>query len=176
MTSPVSLRVGTPADAERLAEFARRNFADTFGPDNTPEDLELHLSYTYSPELQRRELSNPRFATMLAEAEGKIAGYAQLRDAPVPASVTTAKPIELLRFYVDRAWHGQGVARLLMNEVVATARARGAESIWLCVWQKNPRAIAFYAREGFLPVGTQDFLLGTDVQLDWVMARVLGST
>ncbi len=176
MTSPVSLRVGTPADAEQLAEFARRNFADAFGPQNTPDDIELHLSYTYGPELQRRELGNPRFATMLAEAEGKFAGYAQLRDATPPASVTTARPIELLRFYVDRAWHGQGVAKLLMNQVVATAQERGAESIWLCVWQKNPRAIAFYSREGFLTVGTQDFLLGTDVQLDWVMVRVLRST
>jgi len=174
MTPPVTLRSASPADATQLAEFARRNFAETFGPSNTPEDLELHLSYTYSPDIQRRELSNPRFTTILAESEGKLAGYAQLRETKAPASVTSGEPIELLRFYVDRPWQGRGVARLLMEAVFAAARGRGAGSVWLCVWQENPRAIAFYEREGFLRVGTQDFLLGTDVQLDWVMARDIG--
>lgn len=174
MTPPVTLRSATPDDAAELAAFARRVFAETFGPANRPEDLELHLSYTYSPALQWRELSSPRFATILAESEGRLAGYAQLHEAPAPASVTRPHPIELLRFYVDSPWHGRGVARLLMEAVFATARARGATSVWLCVWQQNPRAIAFYAREGFLTVGTQQFLLGTDVQLDWVMMRELG--
>ena len=169
----ITLRSATPADAEPLSEFARRAFAETFGPVNTPGDIALHLSYTYSPELQRRELNNPRFTTLLAEVEGKLAGYAQLREGPPPASVTTPRPIEVLRFYVGSAWHGRGVARQLMEAAFATARARGAESIWLCVWQQNARAIAFYSREGFRTVGSQDFLLGTDVQLDWVMARVL---
>jgi diamine N-acetyltransferase len=171
MTPPVTLRSATPADAAELAEFARRCFAETFGPSNTPEDLALHLSYTYSPELQRRELSNPRFATILAESEGKLAGYGQLRETPAPASVTSPNPIELLRFYVDSSWHGRGVARLLMEAVFAMARSRGAASVWLAVWQENPRAIAFYSKQGFRTVGSQEFLLGTDVQLDWVMAR-----
>lgn len=176
MTPAVTLRGATPDDAVKLSEFARRNFAETFGPDNSAEDLALPLSYTYSPELQRRELSNPRFATLLAEVAGELAGYGQLHEVTPHASVTTPKPIELLRFYVDRAWHGQGVAGSLMEAVFTTARTRGAESVWLSVWQRNPRAIAFYHRQGFVTVGTQTFVLGTDRQLDWVMARALGST
>jgi ribosomal protein S18 acetylase RimI-like enzyme len=173
MLPAVTLRSATPADATQLSEFARRNFAETFGPANSPEDLALHLAHTYAPELQRRELGNPRFTTVLAEVEGKLAGYAQLRDVTPPASVTTTKPIELLRFYVERTWHGHGVAGILMEAVLRAAQARGAESIWLCVWQQNPRAIAFYTRQGFVSVGTQTFVLGTDPQLDWVMARPL---
>jgi ribosomal protein S18 acetylase RimI-like enzyme len=45
--------------------------------------------------------------------------------------------------------------------------------VWLCVWQENPRAIAFYGKQGFITVGSQIFILGTDRQLDWVMARPL---
>lgn len=174
MAPPVILlRGATPEDAARLSEFARRVFAETFGPANTPEDLALHLAHTYAPELQQRELSNPRFATMLVEVEGQLAGYAQLHEIAPPASVTTPKPIELLRFYVDRLWHGQGIAGRLMEAALQMARTRGAETVWLAVWQKNPRAIAFYTRQGFVTVGTQTFILGTDHQLDWVMARPL---
>lgn len=173
MTPAVRLRRATPQDALRLSEFASRMFAETFAASNTPEDLELHLAHTYHPDLQRRELSDPRYATVLAEVDGALAGYAQLREVPAPGAVTTPRPIELLRFYVDRVWHGRGIAGSLMEAIFAAARERGAESVWLCVWQQNLRAIAFYNRQGFVAVGTQNFVLGTDHQLDWVMARGL---
>jgi ribosomal protein S18 acetylase RimI-like enzyme len=41
------------------------------------------------------------------------------------------------------------------------------------VWEKNPRAIAFYEKKGFRKVGRQTFLLGKDVQHDLVMALSL---
>lgn len=173
MTPVLTIRKGTPEDAKQLTEFARRAFAETFGPANTAEDLALHLSRTYAPELQRRELLDPHFATILALSEGNLAGYAQLRDFPAPESVTMPGPIELLRFYVDKAWHGQGVAQALMDAVFATARERGNGSVWLCVWQENPRAISFYGHQGFATVGAQSFILGTDHQMDWVMARTV---
>jgi len=43
--------------------------------------------------------------------------------------------------------------------------------LWLDVWERNSRAIAFYRKWGFVKVGTQDFRLGEDVQHDLLMAR-----
>ena len=79
--------------------------------------------------------------------------------------------MEIQRFYVDHAWHGQGVARQLMAACVATARARGGATVWLGVWERNARAIRFYTKHGFTDVGTHDFLLGSDRQTDRVMSR-----
>jgi ribosomal protein S18 acetylase RimI-like enzyme len=45
----------------------------------------------------------------------------------------------------------------------------GARTIWLGVWERNARAIAFYHKQGFVQAGTQRFLLGDDLQTDWVM-------
>jgi ribosomal protein S18 acetylase RimI-like enzyme len=39
--------------------------------------------------------------------------------------------------------------------------------------ERNPRAIAFYRRIGFVEQGEQRFLLGTDLQRDLVLARPL---
>jgi RimJ/RimL family protein N-acetyltransferase len=39
------------------------------------------------------------------------------------------------------------------------------------VWEHNPRAQAFYAKCGFVQAGTKPFVVGTDVQNDWVMLR-----
>jgi ribosomal protein S18 acetylase RimI-like enzyme len=41
----------------------------------------------------------------------------------------------------------------------------------LGVWEHNPRALAFYKRWGFEIVGRQAFLLGQDLQQDFVMVR-----
>lgn len=171
--TPASIRVGTPADAARLAAFGRKTFSETFGPDNTAEDLRLHLDRTFSPDKQAAELADPEWTTLLQECDGELAGYAQVRMHDSPASVTTPAPIELLRFYVDAKWHGQGLAAQLMKAVFEAAATHGARSVWLCVWQENPRAIAFYGKQGFITVGSQVFILGTDRQLDWVMARPL---
>ena len=51
------------------------------------------------------------------------------------------------------------------------AASRGREWVWLGVWERNARAIAFYARWGFIDVGAQPFQLGADRQTDRIMAR-----
>ena len=81
-----------------------------------------------------------------------------------------------MRFYVDKAHHGRGIAQTLMQEAVATARKLGATTVWLGVWERNLRAIAFYVKCGFQDVGSQPFLVGSDLQTDRVMARVISSS
>ena len=68
---------------------------------------------------------------------------------------------------------GQGVAQTLMAAAVETARSGGARTLWLGVWERNERAIAFYRKSGFEDAGTQTFVLGTDHQRDFVLARPL---
>ena len=53
------------------------------------------------------------------------------------------------------------------------AAIRGAQTLWLGVWERNPRALAFYGKCGFVDVGEHVFLFGTDPQTDRVMARAL---
>ena len=170
---PVSIRLAGPADSAAVAAFGERSFREAFGPDNRPEDMDAYCAATYAVERQRRELAAPDRLTLLAEMEGTLAGYAQLRDGPAPACISGPDPIEILRFYVASRWHGQGIARSLMTETLARARAMGRGTIWLAVWERNPRAIAFYAKVGFRKVGTQPFRLGRDVQTDQVMMRGL---
>ena len=170
-----SIRLAAVGDAARLAAFAERTFRETFGPDNRPEDLELYLAGTYGPALQQAEIQDPSTVTLLAEVAGALAAFAQLGPGRVPACVRGPAPIEIRRFYVDRAWQGRGLARQLMAAVLAAAEERSARTAWLAVWERNARAIAFYRRAGFEVTGEQPFTLGTDRQRDLVMARTIGS-
>ncbi len=60
-----------------------------------------------------------------------------------------------------------------MDAAIESARASGAQTLWLGVWERNLRALAFYAKYGFVRVGEHTFTLGTDAQTDWVLARPL---
>lgn len=167
----VVTRRATVADAAALAEMGARTFADTFAADNRPEDMAAHLAATFSVARQSAELDDPAYVTLFAEIDGATAGFAQVRRHPAPTCVTGPAPIEVHRFYVERAWHGRGVAAALMAECLAVVREMHGGTAWLSVWERNPRAIAFYAKQGFVQAGTTEFWVGPDCQTDYVMTR-----
>jgi ribosomal protein S18 acetylase RimI-like enzyme len=170
---PVAIRHAVPADAYALAALAARTFHDTFAADNDPAEMARHLTSAYGEAQQGREIADATITTLLAHVDGDLAGYAQLRTGHAPAGVPPDAPIELWRFYVDRTWHGRGVAQALMQQVGECARATGARTLWLGVWERNPRAQAFYRKSGFTDVGTHVFMLGTEAQTDRLFARAL---
>ncbi len=169
----MTIRRGVASDAPVLAALDRDTFFDTFAATNDATDMALHLERAYGIPQQTAELTDPGIVTLIAEEEGQAVAYAQLREGHVPECATGANPIEIWRFYVVRAWHGRGIAQALMDRVRTEAVARGAGALWLGVWERNPRAQAFYGKYGFVDVGEHVFLFGTDPQTDRVMEATL---
>lgn len=153
--------------------LARETFVETYGALNRPEDTEHHLQTFFTFEQHERELSDRRTAVFMAEAGPEPIGFAQLEPLTPPACVADRTALALRRLYVRRAWHGQGVARPLLVAVLDAARKAGAASLWLSVWEHNPRAIAFYRQAGFSCTGTMDFVVGSEVQNDLVFSLPL---
>ncbi len=162
--------IATDADARLLANLGARLFADPFGAMNDPDDLRLFLANTYSPDRQLAELRDARRAVWIAESQGEPLGYAMLRRDSRSSCVDAQQPAELQRIYADRSWHGRGVGKPLLDACIEQARAWKCDAVWLGVWERNPRAIAFYEKWGFRRAGEQRFLVGTDSQRDQVMA------
>jgi ribosomal protein S18 acetylase RimI-like enzyme len=80
---------------------------------------------------------------------------------------------EIPRFYVDARFHGRGLAHDLMALAIQRAAAAGVATLWLGVWEHNPKALAFYRKWGFEVVGDHGFALGDDPQGDLPMCRAL---
>jgi diamine N-acetyltransferase len=166
----MNARDATPADASALAEFGARTFYEAFAADNTAEDMARHLASAWSAERQLREIDDPDIDTLiLADGAGRWTAFAQLRANQVSDGVPPEGSVELWRFYVDKPWHGTGVAGALMEAGKARARRRGANTLWLGVWERNARAQAFYRKHGFEKVGAKTFVVGSDPQTDDVL-------
>lgn len=164
------VRRAVPGDAAALATLGARVFRDTFlpVPTNRPEDVESYIAATYGAEQQGREIVDPGIVTLVAAEHDELIAFAQIRRAP-----SEFGDVELARFYVDRTFHGRGIAQALMQECLAAARALGGETFWLGVWERNDRAQAFYRKFGFRKTGTHSFLMGSDLQTDDVLSMTL---
>ncbi len=167
----VRIHPAIATDAALLAELGGRLFEQAFGAANDPENMRLYLAGAFGESLQRAELVDPsRDAWIARDASGAAVGYAMMRRGPGGDGVRFERPAEVQRIYVDQAWHGHGVGSALMSACIERARDQRCDGAWLCVWNENPRAIAFYERVGFRVVGATTFTLGRDVQHDRVMA------
>lgn len=167
----LTVRKANLSDAKMLSVFAEQTFRETFGGANADDDMALHCKNSYGEAIQGEELSNPNRLTLLAEEDGELIGYAQLRWEAAPACVASERPGEIQRLYVRSGRHGKGVAQSLMDACLEEMKAKGTDVVWLGVWERNPRAIAFYKKYDFVEVGDHVFPLGNDPQRDIVMAR-----
>lgn len=175
MEKTTVIKPATAADAERLAEFGERVFDEVFSPDNDEGDMASYLNEAFSPEIQRAEITATGSIVLLALDPGsnEIAGYLHIAPAKTPPCVSGAAPVELKRLYVEPSRHRSGIGKALLDEGIARAGAAGAQTLWLGVWERNAKAQAFYAREGFTRVGEHPFVLGSDTQTDWIMQRAI---
>jgi len=165
----MNIRYGTIDDAKMISELGAKTFADTFTKDNTPENLALYLERSFSVEIQTKELSDPDVVYLIVEAGGNPVGYAKLNLNHDHNAQVNTKTLEVERIYSIKELIGKGVGKELMNACIAEAKQRGCESVWLGVWEKNPRAIAFYKKWGFVEIGTHTFNLGDEPQRDFIM-------
>jgi len=176
----ITIRTAEARDAAALSRLGAATFRDTFEDSNAPDDMARYVAEAFTPEQQAAEIADPSSIVLVAEhltgdGGSELIGYAHLVAGEAPGAVRGPAPMELKRMYVARAWHGQRVAQALMDAGIFAASQRGVETLWLGVWERNPRAVAFYAKYGFARVGEHTFVLGSDAQTDWLFARSLAA-
>lgn len=164
----LTIRRATLHDAEALSIIARQTFYDTFTGTCTEEDMQQFLDEYFNLEQTKKELSNPDDLFFLAEANGVLTGYLRMmEDYSGLELMKKWKALELKRIYVDKQFHGMGIAQQLINFVESYARENRYEVIWLGVWEHNLRAKRFYEKSGFADSGyTHDFPIGNTPQTD----------
>lgn len=165
--SEIIHRDAGPVDAPLMARLGPETFIETFGHLYTPDNLAAFL-LNHNESNWQSELTDPRFAVRIVEQDGEAIGYAKLGPPSLPFEVK-GPSVELRQLYVLKPWQGAGIAAIMMDWVIAEARRRGAEALYLSVFIDNHRAQRFYARYGFEAVGRYDFMVGTHADEDVIM-------
>lgn len=167
------IRPACREDGWLVADISRQTFYETFAAHNTAADMELFLDEQFTRGRLMLEVGEPGLYFFLAYANGKLAGYLKLREGNLPASISNKNALEIARIYVLAAYAGKGLGKALMEKSIEVGKQLHKQALWLGVWEKNARAIDFYTSWGFKRFGEQEFLLGNDVQQDWLMEKIL---
>ncbi|MBC8087491.1 MAG: GNAT family N-acetyltransferase, partial [Phycisphaerae bacterium] len=152
----------------------------TYGPLFRAADVYAYMEQALTPPALLRVLTDPTSWVFAATVNNGWIGYTHVRLAALPEGIASnhaagvgTTPMEIARFYLKSKWHGQGVAQAMLTTVVQHAEAQGAPTIWLSVWQENARAISFYQKCEFVSIGNGTFLMGEDLQNDFIMERAI---
>jgi GNAT superfamily N-acetyltransferase len=171
----IAFRDAVPADADALARLGAQTFTETFGHLYRPQDLAAFLRH-HTPQGWAAELTDPayriRIGEVVEDGRPRAVAYAKLGPPKLPFE-PRGPSAELRQLYVLGPWHGSGAGQLLMDWAIATARADGAQDLYLSVFVDNHRARRFYLRQGFERVGTYTFMVGDQADEDDLMRLTL---
>jgi GNAT superfamily N-acetyltransferase len=130
-----------------------------------PEDaarlaaLSAELGYPMTPDEAAQRLSeiggHADHALLVADRDGRVAGWIQVS---LPRIFETPRRAEIAGLVVDSAARGRGIGRQLVAAAEAWARERGCLAVRVRSNVVRERAHAFYRREGFREIKTQQVL------------------
>lgn len=169
----ISLRQCRMADIDELRTLSIQTYYETFAAFNTPENMEEYLRCAFDREKLRKELEDKNSLFFFLLSGEKLAGYLKVNEAPSQTDVNDPASLEIERIYVSGGFQGEGLGRYLMEQAIRMAVERKKKYVWLGVWEKNEKAICFYKRNGFYQIGTHSFVMGEDVQTDYIMRKDL---
>jgi len=167
------ISIATLKDLPTIQGIAKKTFIEAFGPDNTQKNMAIYVANSFNTTKLTAEIKHPNSVFYLATLGEKAIGYIKLNVGDAQTEAIKGNCMELERIYVDSAYHGQGLGQLLMEKSIQIAQAAQKDFLWLGVWEKNPRAIRFYQKNGFEKFDTHVFLMVDDPQTDWMMKKML---
>jgi ribosomal protein S18 acetylase RimI-like enzyme len=158
-----------------LEAICKSTFQETYSWYNTAENMANYLNENFSYEKLKQEIESDTCSYYLLYTANEAIGYMKLNFGFNHESKKDAASVEIERIYTLKQYHGKGQGQRLCDEAIKIAKTLNASNIWLGVWEKNPRAMAFYSKNNFKIVGTHIFKLGSDEQLDHLMVLNLNS-
>jgi len=165
----LSIRQAQISDANIICALGVTTFYEAYFEQDESGDLANYVLESFNPAQIATELNDANSTFFIAESNGKAVGYAKLRENLPVDCLKNENAVELHRIYILERAKGKGVGNELMNRCFKAARAKGYETIWLGVWERNAAALRFYEKTGFVKVGELEFPYGNAVGTNYVM-------
>lgn len=138
----VSLRRATAADAQAIGAVY---------------DSSVRAGWTFLGDLVREPLFTPEHWDELVAAHAPPNALLVATDAGgrvVGYTAVHADDGELFLLFVDPAYAGRGIGRVLLDAAHDALRAAGRSAAFLFTDERNERALTVYARAGYRPDGS----------------------
>ena len=167
------VRLADADDVSALALVGAATFLETFADVLDGRAVIAHCRTAHAENAYAGYLASGAAAWLGESATGAPIGFALMTRPELPESLAKPGDLELKRIYCLSRFHGTGLGAALMRSAIEYAATQQAPRLLLGVYARNARAIAFYCRQGFAPVGERRFAVGDQLYDDVVLARTL---
>lgn len=152
-----------------LQKIAKETFFETYASENTKEDMDAYLAENFNTEHLQRSIINPDSFYYFALQDNETIGYLKINRSVAQTDNKLPNTLEIERIYILSKFQGKGAGKLLLNKAIEKAQTLHIKTLWLSVWEKNQKAIAFYKKQDFTAFDNQYYWVGTDKQTDVLM-------
>lgn len=146
----VSIRPATAEDADDIARVDIASWRSAYS-EMLPGSYLASLDPAERAELWRTSVADPGTRIMVAEIDRSTIGFTSI--GPSRDEDAEDGDLEIYAIYLHPAAWGRGVARALMQRVLAEVGDTVSLTLWIL--QENDRAQHFYRRHGFTHDGTE---------------------
>jgi len=171
-----TIRTARLEDAVALAALKLRTFRETFLDEGfaipyPPADLTTFENDSYAVPAVAAELADAGKQTWVADADGRLLGYAQVGACKLPHPEVGEEQGELYQLYVLREAQGMKLGKALLDAAMAHLAVLRPGPVWLGVWSGNDKAQAVYAARGFEKVGEYRFKVGSWYDEEYILRK-----
>ncbi|MBD5430692.1 GNAT family N-acetyltransferase [Lactobacillus sp.] len=160
-------------DVKELQKISRLTFKETFGADNSTENMTEFLDKTYAEEKLLNEIKNPNSHFFFLLVDDKVVGYLKVNEADAQSEDVAENALEIERIYLTHEYQHRGLGLVLIKLAEKIARENNKDNMWLGVWENNFNAQNFYNKDGFKRVSQHTFVVGNDPQTDYILVKTL---
>jgi len=156
------------ADASSLAAISIEVWLGTYIRHGVSGHFADYALTEFTAKKFRAILGSPSETVIVSENRDGIDGYVRISwDKPAPTDGCDA--VEITTLYVQPRHQGRKIGQQLLKAALAECQARNIARPWLAVNSENPRAIAFYLRNGFVSAGQTHFRIQNQAYLNEVL-------
>ncbi|WP_028784382.1 GNAT family N-acetyltransferase [Thalassobacillus devorans] len=168
-----TIKMCTMKDSSTLQTISCETFKETFEDQNSVENLTAYLESAFSSTQLEKELSNTSSRFFFVYYYQELAGYLKVNTDDAQSEEMDDDSLEIERIYVLNKFQKHGLGKSLLNKAITFAMEHNKSKVWLGVWEKNEKAIAFYKKMGFVQTGAHSFYMGDEQQTDFIMTKRL---
>jgi ribosomal protein S18 acetylase RimI-like enzyme len=169
----IRIRGATQSDALNLTALSIQVWLDNYATEGLRNTLSEYVLAEFTDGKLSAIIDDPDSLMLVAEKNEHIIAYLQAALGRATTLHTSEKQAEIDHVYVQEPFCKSGVGSALMKEGEKQLADLGYDLVWLSAWEHNDRALKFYEKLGYDKLGTADFVMGEEREVNVVFGKRL---
>jgi ribosomal protein S18 acetylase RimI-like enzyme len=161
MSGPFEIRKAGIDQIETIRSLSREIWMEVYPSIISVEQIEYMLDLIYSVDALKHQIQEQGHAFILLTENDTPIGYASYsKKEPITNGL-----FRLHKFYLQPAYHGKGLGKGMLNEIIKDVISQSGNSLELNVNKYNP-TLGFYKKNGFSIISEEVIDIGNGYVMD----------